>query len=206
MQMIAEIYGILRDGLGMSAKEIGADLRRLEQGPAQLLSDRDHRQGACRRRPEDRQADGRHDPRPRRPEGHRQMVGDRGADSWACRRPRSKRRSPPAPVVDEGRARSRREGLSARRHETRDRSQADAAASDLELALFAGKIAAYAQGFAVMDGGVEGVRLEPAAADHRQDLARRLHHPLAVPRQDRGGLRQGADARQSADGAGLHRR
>ena len=54
---------------------------RMEQGPAQLLSDRDHRHGARRRRSEDRQAGRRHDPRPRRPEGHRQMVGDRGADA-----------------------------------------------------------------------------------------------------------------------------
>jgi hypothetical protein len=38
---------------------------------AQLLPHRDHRQGAGADRPEDRQADGRHDPRQGRPEGHR---------------------------------------------------------------------------------------------------------------------------------------
>ena len=54
MQMIAEIYGILRDGLGMEPKEIGEVFGELEQGPAQFLSDRDHRQGAGRRRSEDR--------------------------------------------------------------------------------------------------------------------------------------------------------
>ena len=68
-----------------------------------------------------------------------------------------------------------------------------ACCADLELALLAGKIAAYAQGFAVMARRLGGVRLGPAAADDRQDLARRLHHPLAVPRQDRGGLRAGGD-------------
>ncbi len=56
MQMIAEIYGILRDGLGMSAKDIGEHLRRVEQGPPELLPDRDLRKGACRDRPDLRQA------------------------------------------------------------------------------------------------------------------------------------------------------
>jgi 6-phosphogluconate dehydrogenase len=64
---------------------------------------------------------------------------------------------------------------------------------DLELALFAGKIAAYAQGFAVMTPP-QGVRLESAAADHCQDLARRLHHPLAVPRPDRRSFSQSTPA------------
>ncbi len=40
--------------------------------------------------------------------------------------------------------------------------------------------------------GLRGERLEPAARHHRQDLARRLHHPLALPRPDVGGLRQRA--------------
>ena len=111
MQMIAEIYGILRDGLGMAPKEIGAGLRQMEQGPAQFLPDRDHRQGAGGRRSEDRQADGRHHPRPRRPEGHRQMVGDRGAAArHSGDRDRSGRRRARA-VVAEGRAHRRREGL-----------------------------------------------------------------------------------------------
>ena len=49
MQMIAEIYGILRDGLEDDATEIGDSLRRMEQGPAEFLPDRDHREGAGRR-------------------------------------------------------------------------------------------------------------------------------------------------------------
>ena len=73
MQMIAEIYGILRDGLGMGAE---GDRRRssrdwnkgrLNSYLIEITAD-----GARRRRPEDRQAGGRHDPRPGRPEGHRQ--------------------------------------------------------------------------------------------------------------------------------------
>ena len=50
MQMIAEIYGVLRDGLGMAPKAIGEVFGAVEQGPAQLLSDRDHGRGAGRRR------------------------------------------------------------------------------------------------------------------------------------------------------------
>ena len=151
MQMIAEVYGVLRDGLGMAPKAIGEVFAQMEQGPAQLLSDRDHGRGACRRRPADRQAGGRDHPRPRRPEGHRPLVGDRGADArhtgdrdrGGGRRARD--------LGDEGRAARRRESLW-QRHQTASTADADALRGDLELALLAGKIAAYAQGFAVMDG------------------------------------------------------
>ena len=56
MQMIAEIYGILRDGLGMQAREMADIFAGLEQGPARLLPDRDHRLGAGGKRREDRRA------------------------------------------------------------------------------------------------------------------------------------------------------
>ena len=67
--------------------------------------------------------------------GHRDRGGGRGA----------------RPVVDEGRAAAAETGL---RHARRCRisGDTDALLDDLELALFAGKIAAYAQGFAVMSG------------------------------------------------------
>jgi 6-phosphogluconate dehydrogenase len=55
---------------------------------------------------------------------------------------------------------------------------------DLELALFAAKIGAYAQGFAVMAEASREFNWNAADADDRQNLARRLHHPLAVPRRD----------------------
>ena len=42
MQMIAEIYGILRDGLGMGAKEIGEVFRHWNQGRLDSVSGRDH--------------------------------------------------------------------------------------------------------------------------------------------------------------------
>ena len=44
--------------------------------------------------------------------------------------------------------------------------------------------------------GGQGVQLEPQLRRHRADVARRLHHPLRLPGQDQGGLRQepGPDA------------
>jgi 6-phosphogluconate dehydrogenase len=38
-------------------------------------------------------------------------------------------------------------------------------------------------------GGGQGIRLEPQLRRHRPDVARRLHHPQRLPRQDQGGLR-----------------
>ena len=58
----------------------------------------------ARHRPRDRQADGRRHPRQRRPEGHRPLVGDRGAAARRSRRPPSRRRSRRAtspPRIDE---------------------------------------------------------------------------------------------------------
>ena len=80
MQMIAEIYGVLRDGLGMKPKAIGEVFARWNKGrlnsylieiTAAVLAAND---------PKDRCADGRCDPRFRRPEGHRPLGRDRGAD------------------------------------------------------------------------------------------------------------------------------
>ena len=59
----------------------GRHLQHLERRPAEVVSDRDHRQGAGREGHQDRQAAGRGHPRHRRPEGHRPLVGDGGAGS-----------------------------------------------------------------------------------------------------------------------------
>ena len=66
--------------------------------------------------------------------------------------------------------------------------KSDISLDDLEMALLAGKIVSYAQGLCRAAKGFRGKRLEPAAGDHRQDLAGRLHHPLEIPRPDVGGL------------------
>ena len=39
-------------------------------------------------------------------------------------------------------------------------------------------------------GGGQGIQLEPQLRRHRPDVARRLHHPLPLPGQDQGGVRQ----------------
>ena len=41
-----------------------------------------------------------------------------------------------------------------------------------------------------MRAAAEDLRLEPQLRRHRADVARRLHHPLGLPGQDQGGLRQ----------------
>ena len=188
MQMIAEIYGLLRDGLGMSAARDRPCLRGLESRPAQLLPDRDHRQGPRRARPRLRQARGRPHPRPCRPEGHRQMVGHRGADAGRSgHRHRGGGRRPRA-VGHERRARGRRPRLwrSARWGSCRG-SRCDARRS--------GAGAVCRQDRRLCPGlrgdgrRLQGVRLAAAAADDRQDLARRLHHPLAVSGHAGRGLR-----------------
>ena len=71
MQMIAEVYGVMRDGLGMNPKACVGRVQGVEQGTAQLLPHRNHRLRARGDRAEDRQAAGRADPRQGRPEGHR---------------------------------------------------------------------------------------------------------------------------------------
>ena len=114
MQMIAEIYGILRDGLGMEAKEIGQVFERWNQGrlnsylieiTATVLAADDPKTGE----PIvdvilDRAGQ----------KGHRQMVGHRGADARRSgNRHRGGGRRPRA-VGDEGRARGRRDTPTAR--------------------------------------------------------------------------------------------
>ena len=84
MQMIAEVYGIMRDGLGMGPEAVAATFERWNQGP--LRSYLVEITGiVCRAiDPADRAPCRRHHPRPGRAEGDRALDGDRGA---ASRRP-----------------------------------------------------------------------------------------------------------------------
>ncbi len=63
MQMIAEVYGLLRDGEHRKPADIGKLFEEWNDGPLQILPGRDIGQGAGRHRPRDRQADGRDDRR-----------------------------------------------------------------------------------------------------------------------------------------------
>ncbi|MCO5073423.1 MAG: NADP-dependent phosphogluconate dehydrogenase [Rhizobiaceae bacterium] len=146
MQMIAEVYGVLRDGLGMQAKEIGAVFERWNKGrlnsflieiTAKVL--------------------GADDPKTGKPivDMILDRAGQKGTGKWSAIEAQTL--GVPATAIeaavaarvisslrDERLAAERAYGPAATGTISRD------IIDDLELALFAGKIAAYAQGFAVM--------------------------------------------------------
>ena len=151
MQMIAEIYGILRDGLGMGAKEIGAVFETWNAGrlnsylieiTAKVLAADD-------------------------PETGHPVVdiildraGQKGTGKWSVIE--AQQLGIPATAIEAAVAARvlsslKDERLAAEKAYGTDgvgKIGGDRAAllADLELALFAGKISAYAQGFAVMAG------------------------------------------------------
>jgi 6-phosphogluconate dehydrogenase len=149
MQMIAEIYGVLRDGLGMAPKAIGEVFAGWNKGrlnsylieiTAEVLA-----------------AD---DPQTGKPvvEIILDRAGQKGTGRWSVIEAQTI--GIPATAIEAAVA---ARALSAMKGErlaaekvfggtARIGSGADALRGDLELALLAGKIAAYAQGFAVMDG------------------------------------------------------
>ncbi len=150
MQMIAEIYGVLRDGLGLAPKEIGKIFAKWNEGrlesylieiTAKVLA-----------------AD---DPKTGRPmvEMILDRAGQKGTGKWSVIEAQTL--GVPATAIeaavaarvlsslkDERLAAEKVYGTRAAGGISGDREQLLA---DLELALFAGKVAAYAQGFAVMD-------------------------------------------------------
>ena len=149
MQMIAEIYGILRDGFGMKAADIGAIFRRWNEGrlnsylveiTAEVLATEDPATGQPM---VDMILD---------------RAGQKGTGRWSAIE--AQMMGVPATAIESAVA---ARSLSAEKQlrETAAAAFGERAApaagtpdtafiDDLELALFAGKIAAYAQGFAVM--------------------------------------------------------
>ena len=79
MQLIAETYALMQGALGLDYPAMQRGVRRMEPRRARFLPDRDHRRHPRQARPRDRPADGRGDPRSRRPEGHRRLGGGGGA-------------------------------------------------------------------------------------------------------------------------------
>jgi 6-phosphogluconate dehydrogenase len=150
MQMIAEVYGILRDGLGMAPKEIGKVFGEWNKGrlnsylieiTAEVLA-----------------AD---DPKTGKPvvDIILDRAGQKGTGKWSAIEAQTL--GVPATTIeaavsarvlssmkDQRLAAEKAYGKPDVSALSKDR---DAMLADLELALFAGKIAAYAQGFAVMD-------------------------------------------------------
>ena len=151
MQMIAEIYGILRDGLGMAPKEIGKVFDTWNKGrldsylieiTAKVLA-----------------AD---DPKTGKPivDMILDRAGQKGTGKWSAIE--AQQLGIPATAIEAAVA---ARVLSSLKDERVAAEKAygtggvakfsgskDEVLADLELALFAGKIAAYAQGFAVMAG------------------------------------------------------
>jgi len=149
MQMIGEIYGILRDGFGMPASDIGAVFGKWNEGrlnsylveiTAAVLAAEDPQSGSPM---VDMILD---------------RAGQKGTGRWSAIE--AQMMGVPATAIESAvaaRSLSAEKGLRERAEAAYGRPAAPASASpdtaflgDLELALFAGKIAAYAQGFAVM--------------------------------------------------------
>ena len=151
MQMIAEIYGILRDGLGLSPKEIADVFERWNKGRlnSYLIEITSTVLAAA-------------DPKTGKP-----MVdiivdraGQKGTGKWSVIE--AQQLGIPATAIEAAVA---ARALSSLKNERSAAESAyggggvtpfsepkEKALAELELALFAGKIAAYAQGFAVMAG------------------------------------------------------
>jgi 6-phosphogluconate dehydrogenase len=150
MQMIAEIYGILRDGFGMAAADIGEVFGRWNGGrlnsylieiTAEVLATADPQTG----RPlVDMILD---------------RAGQKGTGRWAVIE--AQMMGVPATAIEAAvaaRSLSAEKTMRGKAASAYGRRSAPAASlpdaaflDDLELGLFAGKIAAYAQGFAVME-------------------------------------------------------
>jgi 6-phosphogluconate dehydrogenase len=151
MQMIAEIYGILRDGLGLSAPAIGSVFAKWNEGPlnsylieitAKVLTAVDPDTGKA-------EVDIILD-----------EAGQKGTGRWAAIE--AQMLGVPDTAIEAAVAARSLSALKAQREKAAKAyplgeaalSVADHARfiDDLELGLYAGKIAAYAQGFAVMAG------------------------------------------------------
>jgi 6-phosphogluconate dehydrogenase len=149
MQMIAEIYGVLRDGLGMGSREIGAIFAQWNEGrlnsylieiTAKVLA-----------------AD---DPKTGRPmvEMILDRAGQKGTGKWSVIE--AQQMGVPATAIEAAVAARVISSLKDERLAAEEAygrldmppigGDRETLLADLELALFAGKVAAYAQGFAVL--------------------------------------------------------
>ena len=199
MQMIAEVYGVMRDGLGMNPAAASEVFKDWNKGPlnSYLIEITGHVLAAV-------------EPKTGKPlvELILDKAGQKGTGVWSAIA--AQQLGVPATAI-EGAVAAR--SISSRKDE-RVAAEAvygkPARRQGRRLARRSRKGAARRQDRLLRAGlcrdgqGLRGERLEPAARDHRQDLARRLHHPLALPRPDVGGLRQGRRD-QPADGARLRR-
>ncbi|HWV21173.1 MAG TPA: NADP-dependent phosphogluconate dehydrogenase, partial [Devosia sp.] len=145
MQMIAEIYGVMRDGLGMSAKECADVFKEWNKGPlnSYLIEITGHVLDAV-------------DDQTGKPlvDLILDKAGQKGTGMWSA--VVAQQMGVPATAI-EGAVAAR--SLSSRKSERvaaeaiygkPNRAKTDVTLADLEKALLAGKIVSYAQGFAVI--------------------------------------------------------
>lgn len=145
MQMIAEVYGVMRDGLGMSAKECAEVFKKWNQGPlnSYLIEITGHVLDAV-------------DDQTGKPlvELILDKAGQKGTGVWSAIV--AQQMGVPATAI-EGAVAAR--SISSRKGERvaaeaiygkPNRAKTDVTLEDLEKALLAGKIVSYAQGFAVI--------------------------------------------------------
>ncbi len=186
MQMIAEIYGVLRDGLGMKPKAIGEVFARWNKGrlnsylieiTAAVLAANDPKTGAPM------------------VDVILDSAGQKGTGRWAVIE--AQMMGVPATAIEaavagaqplrhEKGARGRLGHIYQGRLEFIGRSQfPDRQAGACPLCR---KNRRLCPGLCGDGSGLEGIRLEPAHGHHRPHLARRLHHPFAIPRYHRLGL------------------
>ena len=83
MQLICEAYQLMKDLLGMTPAALHDVFARWNTGPLDSYLIEITRDILGFTRPGDRQADGRPDPRRRRPEGHRQVDRRPRRSTWA---------------------------------------------------------------------------------------------------------------------------
>ncbi|CAN7532637.1 NADP-dependent phosphogluconate dehydrogenase [Devosia sp. LjRoot3] len=150
MQMIAEIYGVMRDGLGMSAKECANVFKEWNKGPlnSYLIEITGHVLDAV-------------DDQTGKPlvDLILDKAGQKGTGMWSA--VVAQQMGVPATAI-EGAVAAR--SLSSRKSERvaaeaiygkPNRAKTDVTLADLEKALLAGKIVSYAQGFAVINKASE---------------------------------------------------
>jgi len=145
MQMIAEVYGVMRDGLGMSAKESAEVFRKWNEGPlnSYLIEITGHVLDAVDEQTGQPLVDLILD-----------KAGQKGTGVWSAIA--AQQMGVPATAI-EGAVAAR--SISSRKAERvaaeaiygkPSRARTDVTLADLEKALLAGKIVSYAQGFAVI--------------------------------------------------------
>lgn len=145
MQMIAEVYGVMRDGLGMTAKECAAVFKKWNEGPlnSYLIEITGHVLDAV-------------DAESGKPlvDLILDKAGQKGTGVWSAIA--AQQMGVPATAI-EGAVAAR--SISSRKDERvaaeaiygkPNRAKTDVTLEDLEKALLAGKIVSYAQGFAVI--------------------------------------------------------